>query len=114
MIDRQPTQEQIQKFWEWCGRFQSKDQKDTGWWIYPNGEIIHGLPVIDLNNLFKYAVPKLKFPYIDFDLSFTDGSALVSVQEYSDKASDLGRVEAKAKDPALALFWAINEVTKEK
>ena len=62
-----PTDEQIKKFWERCGFWQY-----TIWhgfmgltshkeWIDPKGDIYgDNLPPIDLNNLFKYAVPKLK------------------------------------------------------
>jgi len=43
----QPTHSQRKAFWKWCGVYQLKE--------YYGGRM---LP-IDLNNLFKYAVPKL-------------------------------------------------------
>lgn len=63
------------------------------------------VPLIDLNNLFKYAVPKLD----SFGLrrqgkwKYVAHACLGSIEVY----------DAKDKDPALALFWAIYKVTKE-
>ena len=51
-----PTKEQEQWLWEQCGF----KLEDGGWWCLPNGiGLLVSLPPIDLNNLFKYAVPKL-------------------------------------------------------
>ncbi|MCK5019570.1 MAG: hypothetical protein KAS32_21105 [Candidatus Peribacteraceae bacterium] len=66
-----------QWFWEQCGFHQETDnRKGYHWelgfryhdWLTPNGETSHGsnfglkgqLPPIDLNSLFKYAVPLLE------------------------------------------------------
>ncbi len=59
-----PTDEQIKVFWEWCGftteesTFRKEERvsfvapdKGNAWYL--------GVPDIDLNNLFKYAVPKV-------------------------------------------------------
>ena len=72
----QPSESEIREFWEWCG-FKFKPipyRSKPGFWeheeymVYPNGikvRIYKGdyLP-LDLNNLFKYPVPKL------FDLGY--------------------------------------------
>lgn len=58
-----PTQEQIQKFWEWCGAkyYQPPNHYDRFdepcYWILPNGATTKNIQV-DLNSLFKWAVPK--------------------------------------------------------
>jgi len=60
----QPTKEQIQWFWEQCGWewfevTQKWSQLASSHWSGPNNEYTLALPPIDLNNLFKYAVPVL-------------------------------------------------------
>lgn len=59
MADKKPTQEQIKEFWEWCG-FTFTPNFDDPSIIEesrsPIGERLN--PPLDLNNLFKYAVPK--------------------------------------------------------
>ncbi len=111
-----PTDEQIKEFWEWCGfrqlelgrgGYHFRNTKKVWNWIPPNEteryKGIPFLPRIDLNNLFKYAVPSdiqqiILQPDVD---EWYCGITL------SDKL-----YEASNKDPALALFWAIYEVTK--
>lgn len=49
----EPTKEQQRKLWEKCGVVKIKRG-----WKFPNGDVlIDQDPVIDLNNLFKWAVP---------------------------------------------------------
>jgi len=108
-----PTQEQIREFWEWCGferaRFEptvkgvSKYQYEVGYWVYPDNitdKMIWSqeLPSIDLNNLFKYAVPKL-----DKELALTILRSWVFNILTTKPAKD---------NPALALFWPIYKVMK--
>ena len=45
---KEPTEAQIEELWEWCGFYDVEDG------VPPP----IGTPPIDLNNLFKYAVPK--------------------------------------------------------
>ena len=59
MTDKQPTQEQIRKLWEWVGWEFSKDGKywrvnsqASGWGTLAT------LPQLDLNFLFKFVVPR--------------------------------------------------------
>ena len=61
-----PTDEQIKKFWEWCGFKIQKRYEDLPRgrvtlldYVSPIGEILGDYPPIDLNNLFEYAGPKL-------------------------------------------------------
>ncbi len=62
------TQEQINEFWEWCGwkwhdveiNPEPRVKYRGSHWISPDDEqyIWTGNPPIDLNNLFRYAVPQ--------------------------------------------------------
>jgi len=100
MSDKQPTPEQIEKVWEWCGW---EWHPAIELWKSPAPESCLGygtLPLINLDNLFQWAVPKL----ITCELRVITGMwhAHVSVgakHTYGDN-----------EDPALALFWAILEV----
>lgn len=111
----EPTKEQIQWFWEQCGfrygegivEFPDSgiSERINGWhysdksfvpvWATLNG----GLPPIDLNNLFKYAVPKLGGLQLenvtDYGFTVRVNTQPMVISIYNDK------------DPALALFWAI-------
>jgi hypothetical protein len=111
-----PTEEQIKKFWEWCGLYKDLATNGERYWfmgeeiVSPTNE--EGNPIIDLNNLFKYAVPKLIatghwLGMITTQLSSdTQYTFAIYVEKYKDKAEH----EASDKDPALALFWAISKV----
>lgn len=52
---KQLTDEQIKELWEWCGLVY--DKKSEGY-TDSNGRYLQFAPKLDLNNLFKYAVPK--------------------------------------------------------
>jgi len=61
-----PTKEQTKEVWEWCGL--SEEYWDGEWfWVEPNEEgsfryknrTTHDELPIDLNNLWKYAIPQL-------------------------------------------------------
>ena len=62
-VIKEPTDEQIKEFWEWCGFWYNEKEMGSTW---VGGKWHHRthyydwreLPPIDLNNLFKYAVPK--------------------------------------------------------
>ena len=100
-----PTEEQVRRFWRWCGF--SVD--GVGIYHCPDGiSEVRYSPKIDLNNLFKWAVPKLRDEYyVQICTYYHDGEYLAQV----DSAMKQGGV-AVNKDPALALFWAIWEVMK--
>ena len=89
----QPTAEQQREFWEYFSRRGWGEV--TGRWIYPP---------INLNNLFKYAVPKVHRE--QGNVAIVSHITEEEGWYYSAKIS-AGRISAEDKDPALALFWAI-------
>ena len=101
-----PTDEQIREFWKWYGIVLNKEMTKRmdmplSWWNLPNGDTYYGkmLP-IDLNNLFKYAVPK--FP--DWGLTQNLGSGYVYAWVFDGEKRGVSVDETH---PALALFWAL-------
>ena len=101
-----PTEEQIKEFWEWCGKrkrphlgqlktMSAKELSDL------QARYDRALLPIDLNNLFKYAVPKLLE-------TINEGRAIMLLG-----IDWIRAVIIKRQDPALALFWAIWQVKKE-
>ena len=121
-----PTEAQIKEFWEWCGIRYEPDE-DEFKVIFPDSQPWYNFghdwkmdeiePPVDLNNLFKYAVPKvLNLTGIDFAGSNEDFDSWICRVWYG-IWTNRGSVqvkqdyyEAEGKDPALALFWAIREV----
>ncbi|GAG87747.1 unnamed protein product [marine sediment metagenome] len=121
-MNKEPTAKQLKKFWEWCG-FEleivsfNTDPADLGgkrectvdhwhyganlWTVFP--------PTIDLNNLFKYAVPKLI--ELGYHLELCDTT---KPNEYrvaiKDRSFSLVGNLWWDNDPALALFWAIEKL----
>ncbi len=93
-----PTDEQVKEFWEWCGQER----------YYCGKEIdIQHFPRIDLNNLFKYAVPKaLDKLETRFD---TLTNTIRGLELLFPKWIDNLRKGYSVED---ALFWAIYEVMK--
>jgi len=101
----EPTKDQIKQLWEWCGFRQSNIR--GVWWYPAGGATREGLPSIDLNNLFKYAVPKVTSielktwacePHASQATIWFDGETYSAAREA----------------PALALFWAIWQVMEKK
>jgi hypothetical protein len=104
-MDKQPTQEQIKEFWEWCLGDRVMIAKNFGGdlAIYSKTEdatqpegyrlafIDYGKESIDLNNLFKYAVPKIPKTYGVFLL----------LENWARK------ILLYDANPALTLFWTI-------
>jgi hypothetical protein len=107
MSKEQPTQEQKKEFWEWCGlRWTSRwtHQYPQGYWTYLDNYVHIEPPTLDLNNLFKYAVPKLHYLSLEFgntSQAYLAQTALTITDKLKAK---------KDVDPALALFWAIWKV----
>jgi len=100
----QPTKEQVRRFWEQCGfKFSHLASVhnfflgDTGekvkFWLYPDGNC-DILPPIDLNNLFKYAVPKLLEKIGKFEIVALVNNAVCDAVEAKGEITDF-------------LFWAI-------
>ena len=103
-----PTKEQW--FWEQCGVQPTKRKT----WIKESADWLRYdyYPPIDLNNLFKYAVPKLKEVDLEFDMSFKEDTGgrmceviLQNSWQYPDGHETI--YYHKDYDPAQALFWAI-------
>ena len=88
-----PTNEQIKEFWEWCGQVTVRRVRSHEPGSFRDQAYY---PTLDLNNLFKYAVPKL------------DEETKKAVFDEWLYLMDVNRNE----DPALALFWAIYGVIK--
>ena len=114
---KEPTREQIKEFWEWCGwKFKLGKQEEFGSselsvWIPPNGYdgVIYLCPPdIDLNNLFKYAVPKLLRLR---DVGFIKWDGFRDKNKYTIFSN--GKRFADTDDPALALFWALWQVREK-
>jgi len=98
--EMKPTEEQVRRFWEWCGL---KQNRYTGDWYSSPDTKVFPRPVLDLNNLFKYAVPKV------------DGYKLATNPEIPDTVYAEIRMcnryfTDRDTEPALALFWAIYKV----
>jgi len=104
----QPTDVQLKRFWEWCG-FQPRyggliGQEHIIGWHYPNRDTHLKTPELTLNNLFKYAVPKLRYALLQW--SGQEWTAEVQYPPFT------GFIPAGS-DPSLALFWAVNEIIEE-
>jgi len=101
----EPTQEQIKEFWERCGwEIQTREIKDaSGQVCHPISSWFGGVetasPDIDLNSLFKYAVPKARE-----DL-FEDA--------FIRKMWGWMELVLDGDDPALALLWSLWQVKEE-
>lgn len=114
----EPTKEQLQKFWEWCGfKYVFGEMVRTGefteqnyYWESPTGKKYFELPQLDLNHLFKYAVPKVQ----DVGGCWIQTEYDKNTQEFQYRACIymVGGYFGVgiSKDPALALFWAIWKV----
>ena len=124
-----PIKEQIKEFWKRCGitwkneggcfaAYQDKELiiyltdtilKDGVW---HKRTLLDVLP-IDLNNLFKYAVPKVQEMGYGVLLCDYCSKPPFNCELYSyDTDHEQPASTAKDNDPALALFWAIWEIIK--
>ena len=73
----EPTDAEIEEFWEWCGATVEEGSPTQRWiWCitFPDGITCYYQNLgdsIDLNNLFKHAVPQAVAKLADRDLSST-------------------------------------------
>lgn len=121
MSNNEPTQEQIKEFWEKLGaryvplfHCDTCLHEDAPYWLIKG--ISHRIylaelmTMVDLNNLFKYAVPKLEREYLHTHIIFEQDRTeprICAVQIlFNNKLVGTG----ESNNPALALFWAIWEV----
>jgi len=127
MTDKEPTREQVKEFWEWCGlkwfwnhnpechcgevdnddSMRSWHYKEKGEWKLAT-RFWHEQMAIDLNNLFKYAVPKIR-RYLNAQ-SEIDGIDTVKYPFHDFLKRWAYAIAIKDEDPATALFWALWEV----
>ncbi len=131
---KQPTQGQIKEFWEWCG-VKYKPDHDVFRVTLPDGEsynfghnwVMDEIePPIDLNNLFKYAVPFLleKHTIVETYSFKQENGLYYSETEVwdGDERQLKGKLVSKAfaqdfsleKVNALALFWALWQIKEAK
>ena len=116
-----PTEEQQEKLWKWCGWRRVPEgkkafhyercQKVMNWYAPDNQERSYkSLPPIDLNNLFKWAVPKWikTFPHSGgCQVAYRIETPLFVSLSKADSKNNLGNLDEEF---ALALFWAINNI----
>jgi len=124
-MNKEPTQEQIKEFWEWCGfkhptEKQAMWAKDPAeWWLWSDNLAYARpeTPKLDLNNLFKYVVPEVmerNQNFVDLQIrryiapGYDDFLISYTCEIYSDNGQ--GSIIKQAGTPALALFWAIYEL----
>lgn len=116
MTDKEPTKEQksipldkeIKKLWEWCGFHRREPNISFDWWSPDNHHWGSNLPVLDLNNLFKYAMPDTIQVLIHRNEDWTKERALgylfqAWLLEYKEQGITFED----------ALFWVIWEVIKK-
>ena len=115
---REPTEEQIKKFWEWCGIKEVREYREVHskgddlsgtyhFWKTPDGSELSRIPPIDLNSLFEYASQHF--------ISMACGNinepewkgAWAKVITHERETSHIWEAGLT---PALALFWAIYKV----
>ena len=114
----EPTQEEIREVWQRCG-FRDVYSKDiwrdryietNHWWESPKGKRYLELPIIDLNNLFKYALPKAIEKLVEQSktivppLSITEITAFREIIERWEGSKPLQFGFEKT------LFWTIKEI----
>jgi len=116
-----PTEAQVKEFWEWCGFIYKSGGNPRGFihppdkWLYPAETWHDELPSIDLNNLFKYAVPKITNEMmmpVEVVAYPTEGKFDMGFHVHLNGKERLSPKDSA--DPTLALFWSIYEALKEK
>ncbi len=99
-MDNQPTEVETKEFWKWCGfKPAVAAVSEERFWYYPDGmKPHHLLPSINIEHLFRWAIPKVK--------SKIGGSMLhYHLHTWLEQICFEPNI-----DPTLALFWAIWEV----
>ena len=119
------SEERIKKFWEWCGWQYEEPKCDCpgcakSCWVPPDKPtafdgryLTCGLPDLDLNNLFKWAVPKLS-GWLVFTVVGAYGTGEVKYRSFmhAKKGEDMTEYAGVSDDfdPATALFLAIEKL----
>ncbi len=120
-----PTEAQRKEFWEWCGfkwrksiglrrvldsRGLTPIMSQEGWYYQDKYYGCHELPPIDLNNLFKYAVPKLGCMDV---ISLEQGLWSIHFHDTAESEQYWVHQTRGCDNVALGLFWAIHSVLQE-
>jgi len=104
------SDKELQEFWLRCGfRYERRERRNSHWhcWVSPDGKEEMTYPPLDLNNLFKYALPTKEIP--SFHLSY---EYYLSGYIYRAKVchrSGIWREGQHQTDPAQALYHAIQK-----
>lgn len=115
------SEEKIKDFWKRCGfkstkhEIYSDDSTDDGWdeidgWQYPDSTTTNArLPDINLNNLFKYAIPKCA-EHLEFTIELFRGHGYWACNLFylDNEIHKTGYTS-----PELALLWAIYEILEK-
>ena len=116
MKQKQPTQEQIKEFWEWCGwkpcRIHAPMSPEKDGWENPLpitsfDKYLARLPDLDLNNLFKYAVPLAIDKIMSKQGCSSDLAYAVLFKKW------LQKLELDIPNHEGTLFWVIWEIIKK-
>ena len=110
-----PTEAQIKEFWLKSGLREGTH----GWLYHPDNPTMPIYPLINLNNLFKYAPESIVgvcfrlYPGgCECELTYITEAGFNTVKSWVKKKSN--DIKESWKLTALALFWTIYEVIKEK
>jgi len=110
MEARKPTPAEIREFWEWCG-LEHKRQDGIDYWYSADAKpLLNGYdksPELDLNNLFKYAVPKLHGLGYDYKLWSDDSYHFAQIMPIDDHDEIVGASVIGELRPEDALYQAI-------
>lgn len=113
------TKEEIAEFWQWCG-FEGIDVLDDGRVYYCIDGIVYWIP-LTLDNLFRYAKAKFRDINMHIKIEFVFSESETVGCNLSDWACPPYKknwrwvviAAGNDKDPAIALFRAIQEARKE-
>jgi len=104
MKNDKPTQEELKKFWEWCGLYE-RQQADLISYVYDSNGVFLGFsyPKLTPDSLLEYAVLKLDAYTVTKQIGEAEHKASVMLNGIS------SRIVYNA-NPAIALFRAMQEV----
>jgi hypothetical protein len=106
-------QEDLIKFWTWCGfemihrRFERGYKAYSCYWQYPDGQQQPELPELELSVIYNYAIPKLQKTGYTIELIALRHDNILAI--ITDKSRNIIGDE-KANTPTEALYNAILKV----
>ncbi len=99
MQNKEPTQEQVKEFWEWCGFRVTPHYK---WCVDPSNNYCGKYPPIDLNNLFLWAVPiAVERIAKEYKMDLVEAKHLLFHEWFNMIRQGL--------EDAIALFWVLDK-----